>query len=184
MQITTNCSYVGYESIKIENNQIALWVTTTVGPRVIGLELTAGENLFAELPDASIECPGVGDYQLRGGHRLWQAPEDPRRTYLPDDDPLSVRETPEGVIFTQPVEPQTGIEKSLVIDLPNQQAEVIVEHQLKVRQFSPNPVSCPMNTAFCPIARSHSGLILKQIRSISPGVIDTSSFTPTWWMGH
>jgi len=131
MQITTNCSYVGYESIKIENNQIALWVTTTVGPRVIGLELTAGENLFAELPDASIECPGVGDYQLRGGHRLWQAPEDPRRTYLPDDDPLSVRETPEGVIFTQPVEPQTGIEKSLVIDLPNQQAEVIVEHQLK-----------------------------------------------------
>jgi hypothetical protein len=131
MRISYSSIYAGYECTKIENDRLTLWVTHAVGPRIIGLELTAGENLFAELPDATIECPGVGDYQLRGGHRLWQAPEDPRRTYLPDDEPVSVSETTAGVVFTQPIETQTGIEKSLRVILPDQQAKVIVEHQLK-----------------------------------------------------
>lgn len=131
MKVIRKQIYAGFECTRIENDSLALWVTTGVGPRVIGLELTSGENLFAQLPGTTIECPGVGDYQLRGGHRLWQAPEDPKRTYLPDDDPISVSEAAEGVTFTQPVEPQTGIEKSLQICLPNQEARVIVDHRLK-----------------------------------------------------
>lgn len=131
MRVSNVANYAGYECTKIENEVISLWVTNQVGPRVIGLELDPGTNLFAELPGASLECPGVGDYQLRGGHRLWQAPEDPRLTYLPDDDPLLVRETPEWVSFTQPTEQRTGIEKSLRVMLPNQHGEAIVEHELK-----------------------------------------------------
>ena len=102
MQVSKTKTFAGYECIKLENDAFALWVTTTVGPRIIGLELVAGKNLFVELPDATIECPGVGEYRLRGGHRLWQAPEDPGRTYLPDDDPVSVSESKSGVKFTQP----------------------------------------------------------------------------------
>ena len=131
MNVIRKQIYAGFECTKIKNESLALWVTTSVGPRVIGLELTSGENLFAQLPGATIECPGVGDYQLRGGHRLWQAPEDPKRTYLPDDHPISVSEAAGGVTFTQPVEPQTGIEKSLQISLTNQEARVIVDHRLK-----------------------------------------------------
>lgn len=131
MQVSNTKTFAGYECIKLENDAFALWVTTTVGPRIIGLELVAGKNLFVELPDATIECPGVGDYKLRGGHRLWQAPEDPGRTYLPDDDPVSVSESKSGVKFTQPVEPQTGVEKSMQVNLPDQQAQVVIEHQLK-----------------------------------------------------
>jgi hypothetical protein len=131
MQVSKASTYAGFECTKIENDTLALWVTTTVGPRIIGLQLTAGNNLFAELPDATIECPGVGEYQLRGGHRLWHAPEEPGRTYLPDDDPLQVAESAGSIKFTQPVEPQTGVEKSIVINLPDQQAQVMVEHHLK-----------------------------------------------------
>jgi hypothetical protein len=131
MKVASNYTYAGYECTRIKNDALALWVTTNVGPRIIGLELAEGENLFTELPDTIVECPGVGGYQLRGGHRLWQAPEDPRRTYLPDDEPVTVSGAAKGVTFTQPVEPQTGIEKSLRIILPNQQAQVIVEHRLK-----------------------------------------------------
>lgn len=90
MNISYSSTYAGCECTKIENDTLTLWVTHSVGPRIMGLELTAGENLSAELPDAAIEYPGVGDCQLRGGHRLWQVPEDPRRTYLPDDEPISV----------------------------------------------------------------------------------------------
>ncbi|MBK5107655.1 MAG: hypothetical protein JJE12_05970, partial [Anaerolineales bacterium] len=131
MEITRKDVYAGYECVRIKNETLALWVTNKVGPRVIGLEISPGENLFAELPGAVIECPGQGEYKLRGGHRLWQAPEDPRCTYLPDDEPVSVHETPEGIQFTQPIEPQTGIEKSLQISLPDSKAQVSVEHQLK-----------------------------------------------------
>ena len=131
MKISYSSTYAGYECKKIENDTLALWVTNAVGPRIIGLEPKGGENLFAELPEATIECPGVGEYQLRGGHRLWQAPEDPKRTYLPDDEPVSINETTEGVVFTQPIENETGIEKSLRVKLPDQQAKVIVEHRLK-----------------------------------------------------
>jgi hypothetical protein len=133
MLVSKSSTYLGYECTKIENDALAVWVTTTVGPRIIGLELVAGENLFAELPDASIECPGVGEYHLRGGHRLWQAPEEPGRTYLPDDDPLQVIESAGGIKFTQPVEHQTGVEKSIVVNLPDQQAHVVVEHYLTNR---------------------------------------------------
>ena len=131
MQVTNKIIYNDYECTKIENDSIALWVTNQVGPRVICLEFNGGENLFAELPEAVIECPGVGEYKLRGGHRLWQAPENPRITYLPDDDPVTITETPEGVKFTQPAERQTGIEKSIRISLSHQKSEVNVEHQLK-----------------------------------------------------
>jgi hypothetical protein len=131
MNVIRKRMYAGYECTKIENDSLALWVTTSVGPRVIGIELASGENLFAQLPGATIECPGVGDYQLRGGHRLWQAPENPKRTYLPDDLPISIGEAGGGITFSQQVEPQTGIEKSLQISLPNEEAQVIVDHQIK-----------------------------------------------------
>ena len=130
MNIHHQETYAGYECVKIENEYLALWATTNVGPRIIGLEISGGKNIFASLPGITIDCPGSGEYQLRGGHRLWQAPEFPPRTYLPDDDPVTIRETLEGIQFTQPVEPQTGIEKSLRIHFQKSQPQVIIEHLL------------------------------------------------------
>ncbi|MGB3701024.1 MAG: hypothetical protein WA997_07115 [Anaerolineales bacterium] len=161
MQITRIYSYAGYECIKIENEVIALWVTHAVGPRIIGLEINGGGNLFAELPDTTADCPGVGVYKFRGGHRLWHAPEDPRRTYLPDDLPLDVGESTAGIKFTQPVEPQTGIEKSLTVVLPNQQAQVIVNHQLQNHGSQPVELAAWAITQFKP----GGAAILPQIRT-------------------
>ncbi len=122
--------FAGYECVMLENDALALWVTQSIGPRVIGLALPGGDNLFAQVPDITIPCPGAGDYSLRGGHRLWVAPEHPPRTYLPDDDPVAVTDTERGIRVTQPVEAQTGIQKSLTVTLPAQDARVIVDHAL------------------------------------------------------
>lgn len=122
--------FAGYDCVRLENDALALWVTQSVGPRIIGLALRDGDNLFAEVPDATLACPGEGDCSLRGGHRLWHAPEDPRRTYLPDDAPVSIAEAKSGILVTQPVEPQTCIQKSLTITLPGQDARVMVDHTL------------------------------------------------------
>ncbi|MFV9672187.1 MAG: hypothetical protein ACNYZH_03085, partial [Acidimicrobiia bacterium] len=50
------------------------------GPRIVGLRVSDGENLFAELPELVIERPGGAPFRFLGGHRLWLAPEVPAVT--------------------------------------------------------------------------------------------------------
>jgi len=126
----TTTRFAGYDCVKLENDALALWVTQSVGPRIIGLALPGGANLLAELPDETLECPGRGTFSFYGGHRLWYAPEDPRRTYLPDDAPVTIADLANGVLVTQPVEAQTGIQKSLTISLPGRNARVVIDHTI------------------------------------------------------
>lgn len=121
----------GFDCVKLENESLALWVTQSVGPRIIGFALQRGENIFAVLPDEPLDSPGEGTYYLRGGHRLWHAPEDPQRTYIPDNEPVTVTEVPDGIRVTQPVEVKTGIRKSITITLPDEEARVLVDHCLE-----------------------------------------------------
>jgi hypothetical protein len=126
----TTARFAGYDCVKLENDALALWVTQSVGPRIIGLALQGGDDLFVKIPDITLTCPGEKDHSLRGGHRLWYAPEEPRRTYLPDDEPVAIAEVDNGVLVTQPVETRTGIQKSLTITLLGQDARAIVDHTL------------------------------------------------------
>ncbi len=130
MVTRTETRFAGYDCIRLENEALSLWVTRSVGPRIIGLALSGGDNLFALLPGETTECPGKGTYSFRGGHRLWYAPEDLRRTYLPDDDPLTIQEVKDGLRVIQPPEGPTGIQKSLTITLPGPGARVVVDHSL------------------------------------------------------
>jgi hypothetical protein len=129
----TTTHFAGYDCVKLENDALALWITQAVGPRIIGLAWQGSANLFAELPDETLSCPGEGAFSLRGGHRLWHAPEDPRRTYVPDDAPVVITGIESGVRVTQPVEAGTGVQKSLTITLPGQDAHVIIDHTLHNR---------------------------------------------------
>ncbi len=137
MLARTKESYGGQACLKLENESLAVWATTSVGPRLLGLALHGGENLFAVLPGLSFACPGVGAYHVYGGHRLWYAPEDPPRTYLPDDAPLEVAQVDAGVRLTQPVEPGSGIQKEITLRLPGPEARVLVEHSLYNRGETP-----------------------------------------------
>lgn len=127
MEITC---FMNLECIRLKNDSLELLVTQSVGPRLIRLSLPGEENLLAELPDVTLDCPGAGKLKLWGGHRLWHAPEVQRRTYLPDDQPLAVTEIENGVRVTQPTEAQTGIRKIMEIALPDQTATVIIDHLL------------------------------------------------------
>jgi hypothetical protein len=137
MVTRTPTRLAGQDCIKLETGAVAVWVTRSVGPRILGLALPGGANLLAELPGETLDCPGVGPFTFYGGHRLWHAPEDPRRTYLPDDDPLAVEDFEAGLRITQPVEVWTGIQKSLTVSLPGPDARVVVDHILHNRGESP-----------------------------------------------
>lgn len=128
METTT---FLGLDCLRLKNDAIELLITQSLGPRLIRLSLVGQENILAELPDLQIDCPGVGPFTFWGGHRLWHAPELNRRTYLPDNEPLMIQEIANGVEVSQPTEPQTGIQKSLRVTLPDNEARVIIDHTLK-----------------------------------------------------
>jgi len=137
MPTRSTVSFAGYDCVKLENEALALWITRSVGPRIIGLALQGRESLFAVLPNDKTECPNGSIFSFRGGHRLWCAPEDLDTTYIPDDDPVSIAEVPSGLVVTQPIQAQTGIQKSLTITLPGPDARVIIDHTLRNEEGDP-----------------------------------------------
>ena len=122
--------FLELDCVRLGNGLLSLLVTQSVGPRIISLQVGQGPNLFAELPDFTLDCPGEGQFHIRGGHRLWYAPEAPEITYLPDDELVQLKTIEDGLMAIQPVEAKTGIQKSLKIRLPNEDPIVIVDHRL------------------------------------------------------
>jgi hypothetical protein len=114
MPITTT-QYAGHEAIEIAAGAVRLMVTTSVGPRVLGLLTEDGRNHLAELPEMTLDCPGSDPIHLRGGSRLWAAPEDPRVTYRPDDDPVEVEEIADGVKLSTRPDPVAGTSREIDI---------------------------------------------------------------------
>ena len=69
--------YKGWENCyRISNGGVELIITGDVGPRIIRYGFVGGQNLFREFPE-QLGKSGETTFQLRGGDRVWKAPEDP-----------------------------------------------------------------------------------------------------------
>lgn len=94
----------------IENNYLRLDYLTTTGPRIVGLYSHGVEgNLLAETPNAHWPTPH-GEFYLRGGHRLWVAPEN--LFYVCPEDNLFVVEEKDKVVLRSPMD-ISGLEKEM-----------------------------------------------------------------------
>ncbi len=130
--------YRGHGALKLSTRALELVVTTEFGPRVASFRSLAGKagNLFLEMPANEQRYHG---FFLRGGHRLWHAPEDIVRSYQPDDDPLAVKQLPRGVTLTPPAETLTGLQKGMKIEVVGERT-VRITHTLTNRGLW--PVDC------------------------------------------
>jgi len=109
----------GWKALALNTGHVELIMPTDVGPRVISCSLEGGENLFVTFAD-QLGGRGESDYKVRGGHRLWHAPEHPVRTYQPDNAPVAVKILGEnGVEMTQDIEDATGIRKQMTVEALN-----------------------------------------------------------------
>jgi len=123
--------FYGLRTDTISNNIVSIEYLLDAGPRIVRLYYKGtNENLLAEVPERYHETV-FGKYYFRGGHRLWHAPEDILRTYIPDNDPITITKDSENVILTQPVELATGIHKTIQVNLSPNAAKVTVHHTLK-----------------------------------------------------
>jgi hypothetical protein len=117
---------------RVTNGAIDLVVTQDVGPRVIRLGFVGERNLLCEFKD-QLGRTREKEWMIRGGHRLWAAPEAQPDTYELDNSPVAVRPIAGGVRTVQPPGPITGIQKTMAIRLDAKRNEVNVLHTLTNR---------------------------------------------------
>ncbi|HZS03384.1 MAG TPA: hypothetical protein VFD58_00790 [Blastocatellia bacterium] len=124
--------YKGWKNnLQLSNGTVELIITLDVGPRIIRYGFVGETNIFKEF-DAQIGKSGESEWQIRGGHRLWHAPEDLKRTYELDNSPVRYEKLgASGVRLIQPVEPHTGIQKEIDVVLDPNSTKVTVVHRLR-----------------------------------------------------
>jgi hypothetical protein len=94
------------------------------------LAAPGGKNVFKNYA-AQIGRTGEAEWQIRGGHRLWFAPEDPVATYFPDNAPVEARPMDGGVRLTPPPETPNALQKELDVVLDPRRPRVRLVHRLK-----------------------------------------------------
>lgn len=124
-------NYRGWPNCYRMSNGVAeLIVTTDVGPRIIRFGFINGENEFKEF-DLQLGKTGGDQWLPYGGHRLWHAPEDPVRTYYPDNFPVQFEQHDGSVRFIQAPEKTTGIQKEIDVWMSPNDAHVRITHRLR-----------------------------------------------------
>jgi hypothetical protein len=123
--------YAGWPNCwRVTNGVVEAVVTGDIGPRVMCYGFAGGQNFFKEFA-GQMGRSGEPEWQLRGGHRIWAAPEHPLRTYAPDNGPITVLPLPDGVICTQPVESLTSLEKQIMLRMAETGSDVTVTHRIR-----------------------------------------------------
>jgi hypothetical protein len=119
---------------RVSNGSVELIVTGDVGPRVIRYGFIGGQNLFKEFPD-QMGKSGENEFQSRGGHRIWKAPEDSIATWAPENVPVEIAITPVGLVARAPVEPATNLQKEMGISITATGSEVKISHRITNRSL-------------------------------------------------
>ena len=140
----------------LETERLQVAVTLEWGPRICLLAGRQGRNFMSENP-LEVDVPGIGTYRLRGGHRLWRAPEVLQDTYIPDESPVRVVDpedlssvcSGEPLCFVQKADPFTGVEKALTLWVDDQ-GDLRVGHRLTNRGHTPLRMAAWAITALRP----------------------------------
>ena len=141
---------MGWKQVLVlANNEVELLITLDVGPRIISYRHQSGLNLFKTFDD-QLGKSGEPDWQIRGGHRLWIAPET-TSSYFPDNHPVSFSLIGENhVRLRTPTEAQSGIEKELEIFLDEKTSRVTINHSMTAARPSISDIALWGLTVFKP----------------------------------
>lgn len=105
-------------------------VVTSIGPRVMRYAFEGEQNMFREFED-QLGGSGEQDWQIRGGHRFWIAPELPEITYEPDNEPVPAEAGENSLVIRQPAGAKTGVSKTIRIGFDPADGSVVLDHTLR-----------------------------------------------------
>lgn len=162
----------------ITNGKIELVVTGEVGPRIIRLGFVGKRNLFYEM-EKQIGGQGEKEWMIRGGHRLWIAPEKKPFTYEPDNAAVNIKSVSGGVKVEAPVGTLSKCQKTMIVKMDRKNNQVTIVHEIanrgkKTLLMAPWALSvmAPGGMSILPLpkAKSHSSdmLLPNQVWSLWP----------------
>ncbi len=108
---------------RVSNGIVDFVVPVDFGPRVMRFGFLGSQNLF-KIYDA----PVAGE-RVRGGHRLWAAPEVAAFTWANDTAPVAIQVEADGLRVTGAIEAESGLQKEMKISLVPNSADVRVLHK-------------------------------------------------------
>ena len=133
----------------LANSEVELLITLDVGPRIISYRRRGGLNLFKTFDD-QLGKSGEADWQIRGGHRLWIAPET-SSSYCPDNQPVSFTIVDENhVCLRAPAEAESGVEKEIELILDETKSEVTLNHSITATRTMSSRIAPWALTVFKP----------------------------------
>ena len=115
-------------SLFADNGTVELVIPLEYGIRIGHFSFVGGENVFYEQPSDMKELTTPDGWRLRGGHRLWLAPEN-EDTYCPDNAPITYDVQGEEIILTQKPDARIGVVKSLRLSF-GKDASVRLTHKI------------------------------------------------------
>lgn len=126
---TELCSYGGWaRNLRLANDSTEVIISLDVGPRIISYRRLDGPNVLKNYPE-EIGQANEDAFMIRGGHRLWIAPEDEQVSYHWDNQPVEYREEEDGtfVFYSRQSEP-LKIDKELRVSLASEGSRLKVGH--------------------------------------------------------
>lgn len=129
MNLETTSFHGWHKTIRLWNDSIELLVTTDVGPRIVVYKTHKGENVF-KLFKEELGSSNEDHWCIRGGHRLWLAPEDEVISYHLDNGPATWKqESPASDLEIESIQqrPQK-LKKTLGISVAQLGPRITVKH--------------------------------------------------------
>lgn len=154
---------IGPGRVRLSNSGMAVDVSTSFGPRILHCAAVDGPNMMAQLPEATLEWRPGHDFRLRGGHRLWVAPEVRDVTYTPDDDPVDVAETDGSLILATRATASCPFRRELTLELLGSAPTMRVSHRLTY-QGDTSGTAAPWAITMLPA----DGVVVLPLRPVAP----------------
>ena len=111
MKITKQRFLLWNDAYVLREGAAEMIVVAGIGPRILSLRVTGGENLLFVDRTAKV---ARGAWKIYGGHRVWLGPE-AESTYAADNAPCAVSVRRGEIMIEAPADPRTKLQKALAI---------------------------------------------------------------------
>jgi len=124
-------SFGGWKNnLCLSNEDTELVVSLDVGPRILSYRTKKGPNVL-KIYEEQLGQANEDAWMVRGGHRLWVAPEDEELTYHRDNEPVEHDTGPDGqVTITSRQTDPIKVRKELTLQLAEYGSEVTIHHKV------------------------------------------------------
>ncbi len=126
-------TYKGWQRcVALGNDSVELIIVADIGPRIISYKLAKdnAENVFMEFEDQA-GASGEREWMIRGGHRLWVAPEQIPLTYTPDNEEVPHEPVGDhGILLVNPATQDNPFRKEMIVRIASNSPRIRVDHRL------------------------------------------------------